>query len=63
MGWLLDLEESSICVCGADRSVQLFENLELVLPLPEFAKIAQLKVGQIFNGLKEQTYTKSRRVR
>ena len=53
MGWLLDPEESSIFVYEADRSVQLFENEEAVLPVPEFAKVVQLKVSEIFDWLKQ----------
>ncbi|NEO65695.1 MAG: Uma2 family endonuclease [Moorea sp. SIO4G2] len=53
MGWLLDPEESFIFVYSADKSVQLFENLEVVLPVPEFAEAVQLKVGEIFDWLKE----------
>lgn len=53
MGWLLDPEESLIFVYGADKSVQLFENLEGVLPVPGFAEAVQLKVGEIFGWLKE----------
>ena len=53
MGWLLDPEESFIFVYGADRSVQLFENVEVVLPVPEFAEAVQLKVSEIFDWLKQ----------
>jgi Uma2 family endonuclease len=53
MGWLLDPEESFIFVYKADKSVQLFENVEVVLPVPEFAKAVQLKVSEIFNWLKQ----------
>ncbi len=53
MGWLLDPEESFIFVYGADKSVQLFENVEVVLPVPEFAQAVQLKVSEIFAWLKE----------
>jgi Uma2 family endonuclease len=52
MGWLLDPEESLIFVYKADKSVQLFEDVNVVLPVPEFAKAVQLKVGEIFDWLK-----------
>ncbi|GBF81244.1 Uma2 family endonuclease [Aphanothece sacrum] len=52
MGWLLDPEESFIFVYRADKSVQLFENLDVVLPVPDFAEAVQLKVGEIFDWLK-----------
>ena len=53
MGWLLDPEESLIFVYSGDKSVQLLENLEAALPVPEFAQAVQLKVGEIFDWLKE----------
>ncbi|HAC63006.1 MAG TPA: hypothetical protein DCF68_05580 [Cyanothece sp. UBA12306] len=52
MGWLLDPEESFIFVYKADKSVQLLENVDIVLPVPEFAKAVQLRVGEIFDWLK-----------
>lgn len=52
MGWLLDPEESLIFVYKADKSVELFEKTEVILPVPEFAKVVQLKVSEIFNWLK-----------
>jgi Uma2 family endonuclease len=52
MGWLLDPDESLIFVYHADKSVQLWENREDMLPVPEFAKAVQLKVGEIFDWLK-----------
>ncbi len=52
MGWLLDPEESLIFVYGVNQSVQIFENAEAILPIPEFAQAVQLKVGEIFNWLK-----------
>ena len=42
-----------IFVYKADKSVQLFENVEVVLPVPEFAKAVQLEVSEVFNWLKE----------
>lgn len=53
MGWLLDPAESSIFVYGSDRSVRIFEKVEEVLPVPEFADAVQLKVGEIFAWLRE----------
>ncbi len=52
MGWLVDPEESFIFVYGADRSVQGFDDIEAVLPVPSFAASVQLKVGEIFDWLK-----------
>ncbi len=52
MGWLLDGEESCIFVYGADKSVQVFEEAEMMLPVPEFAQKVRLTVGEIFDWLK-----------
>ncbi|WP_204104036.1 MULTISPECIES: Uma2 family endonuclease [Spirulina sp. CCY15215] len=53
MGWLLDPAESLIFVYGIDRSVRVFEDVNVVLPMPEFAGVFQLKLGEIFAWLKE----------
>ncbi|WP_107668670.1 Uma2 family endonuclease [Cyanothece sp. BG0011] len=53
MGWLLDPEEFLIFVYYGDKSVQLFERPERILPVPEFAERLQLTVGEIFAWLKE----------
>ena len=53
MGWLLDPEELFIFVYKADKSVELLENVDTVLPVPGFAKALQVKVCEIFDWLKE----------
>ena len=52
MGWLIDPEESCIFVYGADKLIQVFENTDLVLPVPEFAQTLHLTVEEIFSWLK-----------
>lgn len=52
MGWLLDPEESLIFVYKANKSVELLDNVDVFLPVPDFAKAVQLKVGEIFDWLK-----------
>jgi Uma2 family endonuclease len=52
MGWLVDPEESFIFVYRADKSVQGFEDVDMVLPVPAFAEAVQLTVGEIFDWLK-----------
>jgi len=52
MGWLLDPEESCIFVYGANNSVQVFDQPQMVLPVPEFAQAVQLTVSEIFDWLK-----------
>ena len=53
MGWLLDPQEYLIFVYEIDKSVRVFEEAEAVLPVPGFADAVQLKVGEIFDWLKE----------
>ncbi len=52
MGWLLDPDESCLFVYGADKSVQVFEEADGVLPVPEFARAVRLTVGEILAWLK-----------
>jgi len=52
MGWLLDPDESCIFVYRAGQLVQVFENADLVLPVPKFAQALHLTVGEIFAWLK-----------
>ncbi|MDJ0677962.1 MAG: Uma2 family endonuclease [Calothrix sp. MO_167.B42] len=52
MGWLLDPEESCIFVYGANNSVQVFDEAQMILPVPEFAQAVQLTVSEIFDWLK-----------
>lgn len=53
MGWLLDSEESCIFVYDADQSVKIFETFDVTLPVPAFAEMVQLTVGEIFGWLNE----------
>jgi Uma2 family endonuclease len=52
MGWLLDPEEFCIFVYGVNKSVQVFEEPGMVLPVPDFAQGVRLTVGEIFDWLK-----------
>ncbi len=52
MGWMLDSEEHCIFVYNSDKSVQVLDDTDIVLPVPEFAQTVQLKVGEIFDWLK-----------
>ncbi|NEP76511.1 Uma2 family endonuclease [Okeania sp. SIO2G5] len=53
MGWLLDPEESCVFVSDSPQSVQMFEQPEMILPVPTFANRVQLTVGEIFGWLTE----------
>ncbi|MDB9313025.1 Uma2 family endonuclease [Spirulina sp. CS-785/01] len=52
MGWLLDPDEYCIFVYHADKSVQLLDDVERIVPRPQFAQNVQLTVGEIFGWLK-----------
>lgn len=52
MGWLLEPEQSWIFVYGAGQSVHVFEEAEMVLPVPGFAGAVELTVGEVFGWLK-----------
>lgn len=52
MGWLLDPAESCIFVYGGDRSLQIFDAADALLPVPEFAAAVRLTVGEVFGWLK-----------
>ncbi|NJM58158.1 MAG: Uma2 family endonuclease [Synechococcales cyanobacterium RU_4_20] len=52
MGWLLDAEEACIFVYGGDRSVRVFDTVDAVLPVPAFAEVVQLTLGEVFGWLK-----------
>ena len=52
MGWLLDPEEFCIFVYDSNKPVQVFEQPEMVLPVPEFAQGVRLTIGEIFDWLK-----------
>jgi Uma2 family endonuclease len=51
MGWLLDSEESCIFVYDAKGTVRIFDQVEAIVPVPEFAGTVQLTVGEIFGWL------------
>ncbi|MBE9030485.1 Uma2 family endonuclease [filamentous cyanobacterium LEGE 11480] len=51
MGWLIDPEEQLILVYDEQRSVQVFEASETVLPVPEFAAGLALTLGEVFGWL------------
>jgi Uma2 family endonuclease len=53
MGWLIDPEEQSVFVYLPDRPTDVFDELEVCLPVPEFAKDFTLTVGELFDWLLE----------
>ena len=53
MGWLIYPKERSVFVMGIDRTFQIIDEPNTVLPVPEFAKEIQLTVEQLFNWVKK----------
>lgn len=51
MGWLIDPEGQGVIVHFSDRTVQLFDVPEDVLPVPSFANKVQLTVEELFGWL------------
>lgn len=51
MGWLLDPDEELVFVYFSDRTIAVFENKGDRLPMPAFAELFQLTVGQLFSWL------------
>ncbi|MBE9005077.1 Uma2 family endonuclease [Fortiea sp. LEGE XX443] len=52
MGWLIDPDERFIAAYPAGRQPLPFEEIEAILPVPEFCQGLQLSVGNIFGWLK-----------
>lgn len=53
MGWLIDPDEQTIFVYLANQQPEVFDQVEVLLPVPSFASELQLTVGQIFGWLLE----------
>lgn len=52
MGWLIDPETESVFVCELGKQFAVLDDLEVSLPLPEFASGLSLTVGDIFAWLR-----------
>jgi Uma2 family endonuclease len=53
MGWLIDPEEETVLVYRPQQQVQLFDEPQQVLPVPDFAKDFKLTVEALFGWLSE----------
>ncbi len=51
MGWLVDPQEQSVFVYLPDRLPEVFDDREMILPVPIFASELQLSVGDLFGWL------------
>jgi Uma2 family endonuclease len=52
LGWLIDPEEKTIIVYDSKERIQFFEEVNQLLPVPEFLAELNLTVGEIFDWLK-----------
>lgn len=53
MGWLIDPDEQTIFVYQSRQQVEVFDELEQQLPVPDFASELRLTVGNVFGWLLE----------
>jgi Uma2 family endonuclease len=51
MGWLIAPDEQSIFVYSSDHPTTVYEQPEVQLPVPEFAKDFKLNVEDLFDWL------------
>ncbi|MFE4108545.1 Uma2 family endonuclease [Almyronema epifaneia] len=51
MGWLIDPAEELVFVYFSDRTIAVFENPGDSLPVPSFAELFRLTVGELFSWL------------
>jgi Uma2 family endonuclease len=54
MGWLIDPEDRSVIVIGADQTFEVLDEPSVVLPVPEFANLIGLTVSDIFGWLQKK---------
>jgi Uma2 family endonuclease len=53
MGWLIDPDEKLVFVYFADRTLAVFEDVSDLIPVPAFAEVFNLSIGQLFDWLRE----------
>jgi Uma2 family endonuclease len=53
MGWLVDPEEQCVFVYLYDQPTAVYDESNLILPVPAFAKDFELTVGRLFSWLME----------
>jgi Uma2 family endonuclease len=54
MGWLIIPADRSVFVIEVDRTIQIVDELNTILPVPEFAASIQLTVEQLFSWIKKK---------
>jgi Uma2 family endonuclease len=53
MGWLIDPDEGTVFVYQTKQEVEIFDETNEQLPMPEFATDLQLTLGELFSWLTE----------
>ena len=53
MGWLIDPEEQTVFVYIRNQQAIMLDELEALLPVPDFASELRLKIGDLFGWLLE----------
>jgi Uma2 family endonuclease len=53
MGWLIDPAEQTIFIYFPNQTVRVLETAESLIPVPDFARGVQLKVGELFGWLRD----------
>ncbi|MGV0023429.1 Uma2 family endonuclease [Phormidesmis priestleyi] len=51
MGWLIDPDDRAVIVFSPDKKPQIFDEVDQVLPVPEWVGELQLTVGELFGWL------------
>ena len=51
MGWLIDPDEQTVFVYRSKQEVEIFDKLDQLLPMPEFAQGLALTIGELFSWL------------
>lgn len=51
MGWLIDPEDRSVVISRIDRNSEVIDELNAILPVPEFARSIELTIEQMFDWL------------
>jgi Uma2 family endonuclease len=51
LGWLIDPEERTVFAYAPNGTMAIFDDPEARLPVPEFAQMLELSVGQVFGWL------------
>ncbi len=53
MGWLIDPEEQTVFAYRRKQEVEIFDEMDQQLPMPEFTQDLQLTIGELFGWLIE----------